>query len=85
MTYLFDLITFLLRSYVWYSILTIVFSIGAYRLSRQFFSFTIVSFAMIFFGFILGIYPYWLLVLDIIILFAFGILERKRLFGEIEI
>lgn len=85
MTYLYDLIVFIEHSYVWYSVLTMIFSILAYRISRQFFSFTIVTFAMIFFGFIAGIYPYWLLVLEIIIFFAFGILERKKLFGEIEI
>ena len=85
MTYLYDLIVCIEHSYVWYSVLTMIFSILAYRISRQFFSFTIVTFAMIFFGFISGIYPYWLLVLEIIIFFAFGILERKKLFGEIEI
>jgi hypothetical protein len=81
MTYLMQLLEFLSKKYVWYSLLTMIFSISAYRLSKQFFSFTIISFIMIFIGFINTIYPYWLLILDILVMIAFAILEKTRLFG----
>lgn len=76
-----QLLEFLSKKYVWYSLLTMIFSISAYRLSKQFFSFTIISFIMIFIGFINTIYPYWLLILDILVMIAFAILEKTRLFG----
>ena len=81
MTYLIQFLTYLGKDYVWYSLLVMIFSISAYRISKQFFSFTIVSFIMIFIGFINTIYPYWLLILDILVMIAFVILEKTRLFG----